>query len=87
MIDDDDVITFAVDEWPQIVRRAEQLMERSNGHEFVRVLKTRCQRCGRSPRARGKCSYWCDTLVNRILFVLMNKEQELPATPTPRETP
>ncbi len=83
----DSIDAFTLDEWERATRRADELMKASNGHEFRHMLTTRCQRCGRSPRARGKCPHWCDTLVARILFVLLNKEQELGASRVTREEP
>lgn len=81
-------VTFTLEEWDRIVKRADVLMKQSNGHSFVISLKTRCQYCGRSPRARGKCPAWPTTFAARILFVLMNKDQELrqaaPATTHPK---
>lgn len=70
-------VTFTLSEWDRILHRADALMKQSNGHSFMTILKTRCQYCGRSPRARGKCPAWPTTFTAQILFVLMNKEQEL----------
>ena len=72
-------VAFTLDEWGRILERADVLMKQSNGHSFMTILKTRCQYCGRSPRARGKCPAWPTTFASRILFVLMNKDMELAA--------
>jgi hypothetical protein len=68
---------FTLDEWKRATLRADALMKQNNGHSFMTILKTRCQYCGRSRNARGKCPAWASVLVSNILFVLMNKDIEL----------
>ncbi len=73
----EEVISFTLDEWDRALKRADEIIKRTNGHEYVTILKTRCQLCGKSPKQKGVCSQWQISLINRLLFVLMNKETEL----------
>ena len=69
--------SFTTEEWDRALKRADVIMKESDGHEYVTSLKTRCQHCGRSPRQKGICRNWQISLINLLLFVLMNKETEL----------
>jgi tRNA(Ile2) C34 agmatinyltransferase TiaS len=42
---------------------ADRLMKLSNGHRFFTILKTRCQNCGRSTAAKGRCGGWFQTFL------------------------
>ena len=77
-----EVYSFTTEEWRSALQRADYLMKKHNGHEYVQILKTRCQLCGRSPRQKGICKHWQISLINRLEFVLMNKDTEL--TPRPK---
>ena len=46
----------------------------TNGHAYVMLAKTRCKRCGRSPKQRGRCSGWFEEFCE-LLFTVMNEEQ------------
>lgn len=78
---DNTVYSFTLEEWDMALKRADEIMKQTNGHEYVQILKTRCQNCGRSPRQKGICKHWQISLINRLLFVLMNKETELTTHP------
>lgn len=47
-------------------KRADEAMKRSNGHQFVHILKTRCEICGRSPRQKGRCVGWFKTFLSHL---------------------
>lgn len=82
----ENTITIHLEEWDRVVARADELMKANQGHRYIRILKTRCQYCGRSPRQRGKCHAWPTVLVGNILFVLMNRDKELsPSAEPPKE--
>ncbi len=49
------------DEWMRLASEADAEMKRSNGHRYQIILKTRCTKCGRSPRQKGKCPGWVNT--------------------------
>lgn len=49
---------------------ADRRMKSSNGHSFVTILKTRCQYCGRSPAAKGKCSAWFQVFLDHLTIVI-----------------
>ncbi len=53
---------------------ADKAMKATNGHSFVTILKTRCQFCNRSPKAKGKCGAWFQTFLFQLDRVLLNKE-------------
>jgi len=55
---------------------ADNRMKASNGHLFLTMLKTRCQYCGRSPRAKGRCGSWFRTYLTQLDAVLMNLKYE-----------
>ena len=65
--------SFTIKEWNMALRKADKIIKKTNGHEYVRALKTRCQNCGRSPKQKGICRNWQISLINRLLQVLMNK--------------
>lgn len=44
-------------------RSADAKMKSGGGHVFEHILKTRCIWCGRSPKARGRCSGWFNTFL------------------------
>lgn len=69
--------TFTFSEWNEALKKADELMKASNGHSFMTILKTRCQNCGRSPKQSGVCRNWQITLIDKLLFVLMNKDKYL----------
>lgn len=53
-------------EYQDACRRADEAMKRNNGHVFVIILKTRCQWCGRSEKAKGRCSGWFGTFLYHL---------------------
>lgn len=57
-------LTF--EEYCQAVVSANASMKRNNGHSFIHMLKTRCQWCGRSPRAKGRCGGWFQTFIAHL---------------------
>lgn len=48
----------------ELCREADAEMKAKNGHQFVHILKTRCEHCGRSPKAKGKCRGWFQTFID-----------------------
>ena len=60
-------------EYQEALREADQRMKANNGHEFVTIIKTRCQHCGRSRNAKGKCGGWFQTFVNQLGCVLQER--------------
>jgi hypothetical protein len=61
------------DEYRAALEEADRRMKAHNGHEFVTILKTRCQHCGRSRKAKGKCGGWFQTFVNQLGCVLQER--------------
>lgn len=51
------------EEFSEAAIRADAAMHESNGHSFFHILKTRCEHCGRSPKARGRCGGWFQTFL------------------------
>jgi len=78
------IYSFTLKEWDAALKRADEIMKASDGHEYETILKTRCVNCRRSPRQKGICRHWQISLINRLLFVLMNKESELNHAPHSR---
>ena len=64
-------MTYA--EWAALTIDVDEKMKANNGHSFIITLKTRCQYCGRSPRAKGKCRGWFMTYMNIMATELANK--------------
>lgn len=69
-------IRLSHEEWERAKLTADQRMKANNGHSFVITLKTRCQFCGRSPKAKGRCGAWFQTFLGHLDVILMNLEQE-----------
>ena len=65
---------FTIEEWYKALKIADEIMKKNNGHQYAKILKTRCELCGRSPKQKGICKHWQITLINKLLFVLMNKD-------------
>lgn len=68
------------EEYDDACKRADEKMKVNNGHSFITILKTRCQYCGRSPRAKGKCRGWFMTFINLLWYELadtMNKKESI----------
>ena len=53
---------------------ADKLMKASNGHDFMTILKTRCQNCGASPKTTRRCGQWFATYLNKLRYVLYNEK-------------
>lgn len=47
-------------------KRADATMKEKRGHQYVTILKTRCQHCGRSPKQTGVCSGWFITYLDLL---------------------
>lgn len=58
--------TIPLHEWDRLCSEADQEMKASNGHQFCKILKTRCDRCGRSPKQKGQCPGWVNTFVDKL---------------------
>lgn len=69
-------IALTFDEWALVKLDADRRMKRNNGHVFITILKTRCQHCGRSPQAKGRCRAWFQTFVGHLDVLLMNLDRE-----------
>jgi len=67
-------LEFTMTEFEQALKKADELMKADNGHLFEHILKTRCVFCGKSPMVKTKCSYWFQTYLEKLKYVLMNKE-------------
>lgn len=59
------------DELQALYERADARMKASNGHQYVTILKTRCQHCGRSPDQPGRCRGWFETFVSCLTMELI----------------
>lgn len=68
---------FTLEEFNKALPIADKMMKESNGHEFEICFKTRCIHCGRKPTIKTKCGGWFQTFINKLRFVLMNKEEYL----------
>ena len=55
---------MTLERYMELVKEADAEMKAKNGHQFLHILKTRCQHCNRSPQSRGKCRGWFLTFVN-----------------------
>ncbi len=60
-------------EYRDALTEADKRTKEHNGHEFVHILKTRCQHCGKSPRVATKCGGWFQTFVNQLGYVLQER--------------
>ena len=69
-------IALTFDEWGLLKLEADRRMKRNNGHSFVTILKTRCQFCGRSPNAKGRCRGWFQTFLWHLDVLMLNLDRE-----------
>lgn len=54
--------------------KADELMKLNNGHDYITILKTTCQSCGRRDTYKGRCQNWFATFINKLKFVYLNPE-------------
>jgi hypothetical protein len=52
---------------------ADRLMKASDGHQYITILKTRCQHCGRSRQQKGRCRGWFQTFLADLATVLSER--------------
>lgn len=57
----------------EAITEADRRMKTKNGHEFVTILKTRCQHCGKSPKVTTRCPGWFLTFTNILGVVLQER--------------
>lgn len=57
-------LTF--EQFSEACRKADVAMKSKNGHSFVHILKIRCEWCGRSPQAKGRCRGWFQTFLKHL---------------------
>lgn len=60
-----------IEQLDKYLAEADKRMKVQNGHSFVTILKTRCQYCGRSPDAKGRCRAWFQTFIDNYKAVLI----------------
>ena len=65
---------FTIKEIEEAFKIGDKKMKEKNGHRYIHILKTRCDYCGRSPKQKGRCSYWYQTLYTFAIEELLNKE-------------
>lgn len=65
---------YTIKQIEQAFKIGDKRMKESNGHRYIRILKTRCDYCGRSPRQKGRCPRWYQTLYTYAIEALLNKE-------------
>jgi hypothetical protein len=62
------------EQYQECLQEADRRMKLDNGHEYVHILKTRCQHCGASPKRKTRCRGWFNTFVNILGVVLQEKQ-------------
>ena len=67
-------------DWDRLCKEADDEMKASDGHEYMHILKTRCQLCGRSPKQKGKCPAWLNCYMNKLYFKVNDFLTQPPAT-------
>lgn len=60
-------------EYRECLEETDRRMKATNGHEYIHMLKTRCQHCGASPKVKTRCRGWFQTFVNILGIVLQQK--------------
>ena len=65
---------YTIDQIERAFKLGDERMKKSNGHRYIQILKTRCAYCGRSPKQKGRCSRWYQTLYTYAIEVLLNNE-------------
>jgi hypothetical protein len=69
-------IQLSFDEWALAKVTADRRMKATNGHYFVHMLKTRCELCGKSPKASTRCGGWFQSYLHHLDVILMNLDSE-----------
>ncbi len=69
-------IAFTFEEWMVIKLLADRRMKAKNGHQFVYMLKTRCEHCGRSPKTKNRCGGWFQTFLSELDTIFLNLDRE-----------
>jgi hypothetical protein len=64
---------FTYEEYRKCLAEADGRMKANNGHEYLHILKTRCQHCGASPRVKTRCRGWFQTFLNILGVVLQER--------------
>lgn len=59
--------------YQECLKAADERMKKNNGHEYIHVLKTRCQHCGASPKVKTRCRGWFQTFLNCLGVVFQEK--------------
>lgn len=60
-------------DYQSALEEADRRMKDKNGHEFMTILKTRCQHCGKSPKVKTRCGGWFQTFVSKLGDVLQER--------------
>ena len=60
-------------EYRACLEEADKRMKANNGHEYIHILKTRCQHCGASPKVKTRCRGWFETFLNILGAILQEK--------------
>lgn len=47
-------------EYQKILKNVDKQVKATNGHCYIKILKTKCQYCGRTPKQKGRCPAWLD---------------------------
>ncbi len=71
-----ETIKLTWDEWAKAKLLADRRMKQSNGHQFVYMLKTRCQHCGKSQKVKTRCGGWFATYLTHVDRIFLNLDQE-----------
>jgi len=63
---------YTIEQIQQAFKNADKRMKENNGHRFIQILKIRCEYCNRSPKQKGRCRYWYQTLFTFAIEELLN---------------
>jgi len=68
-------IKFDLNQWGEVLKKADILTKQNSGHSFIKILKTKCKYCGRTEKQKGSYSQWHLTFFDKILEVLLTLNQ------------
>jgi hypothetical protein len=56
------------EKWNKLCKEVDEEVKADNGHQYVHMLKTRCQLCGRSSKQKGRCPGWLNSFMDKMYF-------------------
>lgn len=53
-------------EYKELLAKIDKQVKETNGHNYLTILKTKCQNCGRTQKQKGMCPAWLNYFMNLL---------------------